>query len=136
MGNIYRSAQQVLLFAGSPVSTMIAAVLFITLFGGTYGGAFVRDTEDFRNAWRNYTHSQLKEYFDVPLPEEETWECVRHLLWLRGSSLLPLLLFCSKYCLTNESGYIPSLLFQTLGVFGLNVHRSVFPPEIRGISIT
>jgi hypothetical protein len=84
MGNIYRSAQQVLLFAGSPVSTMIAAVLFITLFGGTYGGAFVRDTEDFRNAWRNYTHSQLKEYFDVPLPEEETWECVRHLLWLRG----------------------------------------------------
>jgi hypothetical protein len=80
MGNIYRSAQQVLLFAGSPGRQMIAAALFITLFSSTYGAAFFSDTENFRNRWKNYTVSQLKEHLDVPLPEEEAWECVRRLL--------------------------------------------------------
>ncbi|PMD34954.1 HET-domain-containing protein [Hyaloscypha variabilis F] len=80
MGNIYRSAQQVLLFAGSPGPQMIAAALFINLFGGTYGAAFFSDRENFKNVWKKSTVSQLKEHLDVPLPEEETWKCVRHLL--------------------------------------------------------
>jgi hypothetical protein len=80
MAEIYRNAQQVVLFPGTPCTELGDALLFMLTFSSAFGKKWYFHEGDFRKAWGSLTSAELHRKYGIPLPDDSDWKAVRFFL--------------------------------------------------------